>query len=152
MMALALAAAPGWVQAAANVWALWLFGENVEDRLGHGRFAAFCVAAGALAVTAQFGLHPATTMPAAGDAGAVAGVLGAHVALYPTGRVLAAGFVPFRFEVVEIPAVAPMAFWLLLVLIGGTSIFAVLGGFVAGAAAARLVARRDRMRVDWWGA
>jgi membrane associated rhomboid family serine protease len=143
---------PGGLQAGANVWALWLYGENVEDRLGHGRFLLFYAVAGAVGLVAHGLFSPASALAPTGASAAVAGVLGGYLALYPTGRVLALGAVPFRLELIEIPGGAPMVLWLLAQMVGGTGVFALLGGFALGAALVRFVARRERLRVEWWGA
>lgn len=147
---MALAVPPGWLQSFASLWALWLLGPTVEDRLGHGRLALLYVLTGVTAMAVQVWLSPMHGLPLAGAGGAVAGVLGAHVALFPTGRILAAALVPWRFELLEPPALAFIGAWLLAHLFGGTDLFALVAGGLTGAAAGRLLARPDRMQPAWW--
>ena len=141
----------GWVQTVANAWALWLFGENVEDRLGAARFATAYLVGAAVALVAEVTLNPGTSLPVTGAAGAVAGILAGHLALFRGGRVLALAAAPIRLDLIDLPAIAPMALWLLFQMLAGTGVFSVLGGFATGGAAVWLLARADRMRVEWWG-
>lgn len=142
----------GTVQTAANAWALWLFGENVEDRLGSGRFAGAYLLAAVSAVAAEVTLNPGSTLPVSGAAGAIAGVVAGHLALFRGGRILALATAPIKLDLIDIPAIAPMAIWLLFQLIAGTGIFSVAAGFLIGGVAAWWLKRPERMRVEWWGA
>ena len=86
---------------AGNLLFLWIFGDNVEDRLGHGRFLLFYLAAGAVAALAQTALDPGSLMPMVGASGAIAGVMGAYFVLYPHSRVLM--LFPFPSIIFEVP-------------------------------------------------
>jgi membrane associated rhomboid family serine protease len=152
----------GLIQALSNLGALWLFGDNVEDRLGHGRFLLFYVLTGAVGGLAEAVAHTASPFPIVGAAGAVAGVIGAYFVTFPTSRVLVLAPVPWAVDVIEIPALFLVAFWLLLQAIGADGalvapfslgsppLFAQIGGALAGALAMWLFRRRDRMSADWW--
>lgn len=129
-----------------NMWWLWIFGDNIEDRLGHLHFLIFYLACGFLAgvVHTVFNLHSA--LPAVGASGAVAGVLGAYLILFPQARIQT--LIPFFFyyEIVELPAVIVLGFWFLAQFLNGTAAIAVtssaggvawwahIGGFLAGIA------------------
>ncbi|PYR91147.1 MAG: rhomboid family intramembrane serine protease [Acidobacteria bacterium] len=140
-----------------NMVYLWIFGDNVEDRLGHGRYLVFYVATGVMAAIAQLAINPNSTVPMIGASGAIAGVMGAYFVLYPQSRVLTAVFVLIFFDVVEIPAIFFLGLWFLLQLLsgvgslgvsnaagGGTAFFAHIGGFVAGVIVGLIVRSRDR--------
>ncbi|NUR52891.1 MAG: rhomboid family intramembrane serine protease [Acidobacteria bacterium] len=149
-----------------NMLYLWIFGDNVEDRLGHGRYLAFYVFAGAVAAFAQLVINPFSTVPMVGASGAIAGVMGAYFVLYPQSRVLTAVFVLIFFDIVEIPAIFFLGVWFLLQLLsgvgslgvsnaagGGTAFFAHIGGFVVGVATGLYLRARDRRwepRIDQW--
>ena len=134
----------GWLHLIGNMLYLWIFGDNVEDRLGHLRFLFFYVAAGAAAGLTHVALSPGSVLPTVGASGAIAGVLGAYLVTYPRSRVLT--FVPVFFLpwFVEIPAVVYLVFWFLMQLLegfgslgtpmetGGVAVWAHVGGFVAG--------------------
>src|SRR5689334_22707084 len=95
----------GWGHVAGNLWCLWIFGDNVEDRLGHGRFVVFYLAVGFIAALAQTLTEPGSTLPMIGASGAIAGVMGAYFVLFPTSRVLVLVFLFIFIDVIEIPAV-----------------------------------------------
>jgi membrane associated rhomboid family serine protease len=134
----------GWLHLIGNMLYLWIFGDNVEDRLGHLRFLFFYLAAGAAAGLTHVALSPASVLPTVGASGAIAGVLGAYLVTYPRARVLT--FVPVFFLpwFVEVPAVVYLVFWFLMQLLegigslgapvetGGVAVWAHIGGFVAG--------------------
>lgn len=127
---------------------LWLFGWSIEDRLGHGRFAAFYLLCGASGAAAQ--AHWGTA-PIFGASGAVAGVIGAYFVLFPTSKLLAA--VPFPPLVVEVPAVAYLGIWLLWRLalqVGRTEIWSEIAGYLAGMVLCLILRRPERARVEWW--
>lgn len=145
--------------------ALAIFGRTVEDRMGHGRFAAFVLLCGALAAGAQTlaGALPATPGLAAG--GAVGGVIGAYFALYPQSKVLVLVPVGLAPRIFELGAVVFLALWYVVQVIGtlGTAAgyaaspvpglvpsWAHVAGIVAGAAGVRLFRRPERLRVEWW--
>ena len=149
----------GWVQLLSNLLWLWIFGGNVEDRMGHARFLVFYLLCGVAAGVAHEAAAPRSPAPALGSAPAVAGVMGAYFVLYPTSRVLT--LIPFAL--VETPAVLYLAVWLIVQLLTaagvppgprgapmGPALFALAAGFAAGAALVLLFRRRDRTRVEWW--
>ena len=123
-----------------NMLYLWIFGDNVEDRLGHGRFLLFYVGCGLVAALTQIALSPDSTVPTVGASGAIAGVLGAYLISFPRSRVLTLVVV----WLVEIPAIAYLAFWFVLQVLsgvaslgqaemaGGVAWWAHIGGFLAG--------------------
>ena len=150
----------GWMHVIGNMLYLWIFGDNVEDRLGHGWFLVFYLAAGTAAAVAQLFINPFSTVPMVGASGAIAGVMGAYFVLYPESRVLTAVFVLIFFDLVEIPAIFFLGIWFLMQLLsgvgslgasnaasGGTAFFAHIGGFVVGAVVG--VALRVRGRPRW---
>jgi membrane associated rhomboid family serine protease len=134
----------GWLHLLGNLLYLWIFGDNVEDRLGHARFLVFYLVCGVAAGLAQVWADPSSPVPTVGASGAIAGVLGAYLVSYPKARVLT--FVPIFFLpwLVEVPAVVFLALWFLTQvamavtglgreLTGGVAWWAHIGGFVAGA-------------------
>jgi membrane associated rhomboid family serine protease len=139
---------------------LWLFADNLEDRMGHGRFAAFYLLCGTAAAAAHAIAHPDSRVPLVGASGAVAGVLGAYFVLYPRSKIVTLlPMLPF-LRLVEVPAVFFLGVWVLLQFAGGAgslagaaggiASWAHLAGFGTGAAAVRLFRRPERQRVEWW--
>ncbi len=122
----------GWLHLIANMWALWLFGDNVEDALGHGRFLVFYLACGVVANIAQSAVDVLSTTPSLGASGAIAGVLGAYLLFYPTARVLT--LIPiFIFPwFVELPAVVFLGLWFFAQLSGGLASLGTAGGSTGG--------------------
>lgn len=143
-----------------NMVFLWIFGDNVEDRLGHAGFLVFYVACGTVAALAQVAAHPDSFSPMIGASGAIAGVMGAYFVIYPHSKVLTAVFLVLFLDVVEIPAVFFLGVWFLLqVLHGlisndvsgdGIAFWAHAGGFVAGLLAGAIVRVRDRRHREYW--
>jgi rhomboid family protein len=151
----------GWGHLLGNMLFLWIFGNNVEDAMGRGRFLVFYLAAGVVAAAAQiwvtlsFGTAQDATLPNIGASGAIAGVLGAYLLLYPHARVITLVLI-FPFE---LPAVFFLGWWFLFQLWlggfslltptagGGVAFFAHIGGFVFGLVTVRLFARRPRPRI-----
>jgi membrane associated rhomboid family serine protease len=133
---------------AGNLWFLWFFGDSVEASMGPVRFLAFYLVAGLTAAIAQVAMTPDSMIPIVGASGAIAGVLGAYMALYPRARIEIVLFLLFVIEIVVVPAYFVLGVWLAwqLVLVGDGSIavWAHVGGFLAGAAVCRLFARRAR--------
>jgi len=135
----------GWMHVIGNMWYLWIFGDNVEDRVGHGRFILFYLLCGMAAALGQVAVDPYSTLPTIGASGAIAGVMGAYFVLYPHSRVLT--LIPWIFlQVVELPAIVLLGFWFLMQLFsagtiamtthsqgGGVAFAAHVMGFVAGA-------------------
>src|SRR5262245_64759039 len=96
------------------MWYLWIFGDNVEDRVGHGRFIVFYLLCGIVAAIAQIAVDPDSQLPMIGASGAIAGVMGAYFVLFPQSRVLTAVFIVFVMDLVEIPAIFFLGFWFML--------------------------------------
>jgi membrane associated rhomboid family serine protease len=131
-----------------NMLYLWIFGDNVEDTLGHGRFLIFYLAVGVAAALAQVMLNSTSRVPMVGASGAVSGVLGAYLLLFPYARVLTLLIIGFFVRFVYIPAMIVLGFWIVVQLLngfitfsaqslgrgegGGVAWFAHIGGFLAG--------------------
>ncbi len=149
----------GWLHIAGNMLFLWIFGDNVEDRMGRGGFLAFYLLAGLSAAVAQVVAEPDSVLPMVGASGAVAGVMGAYLVLYPRARVLTLLPIFYFVRLVEIPAFFFLGIWILMQLVnaplgGGTAWFAHIGGFAFGAAVALFFLRGKapvaRRRSDPW--
>ena len=135
----------GWLHFGGNMLYLWIFGDNVEDRLGHVRYLLFYLACGAFAVFGQVGANPNSLVPMVGASGAIAGVMGAYFVLYPHSRILTAVFILFFLDLVEIPAIFFLGIWFLMQLFsgvgsigahaadGGIAFWAHVAGFATGA-------------------
>jgi len=135
-----------WSHVIGNMWYLWIFGDNVEDRVGHGRFILFYLLCGIAAALGQVAVDPGSMLPTIGASGAIAGVMGAYFVLYPHSRVLT--LIPWIFiQIVELPAIFLLGFWFLMQLFsagtvavtaashgsGGVAFAAHVVGFVVGA-------------------
>jgi membrane associated rhomboid family serine protease len=151
----------GFLHIAGNMLYLWIFGDNVEDRMGHGRFLVFYLLCGVAAALAQTVTAPNSTVPMVGASGAIAGVMGAYFVLFPSSRILVLVFLIFFVDVVEIPALFYLGFWFLLQIVGGAgrvgdaggvAFWAHAGGFITGIVGVLVFRRRERQRVDWWSA
>ena len=151
----------GWLHFLGNMLYLWIFGDNVEDRLGHGPYLLFYLGCGALAAVAQVFVHPTSLVPMVGASGAIAGVMGAYFVLYPHSRVLAVVFIVFFLDIIEIPAIFFLGVWFLMQLFsgvgsvvdaaeGGVAFIAHIGGFVAGVITGFIVRARDASREEYW--
>jgi membrane associated rhomboid family serine protease len=114
-----------------NMLYLWIFGNNVEDTLGHGRFLLFYLASGLAAAYSQIYMNPASRVPMVGASGAVSGVLGAYLLLYPHARIVTAIFLGFFIQIVRIPALIVLSFWIVVQIINGTAALSIGGGGVA---------------------
>ncbi len=149
----------GILHIAGNMLFLWVFGNNIEDRLGRVKFLLFYLLAGLIAVYTQALLDPASTAPTIGASGAIAGVLGAYALLFPRARVLTLIFIIFFVTLVEIPALILLAIWFILqfvpalgqVAVGsggdqGVAYFAHVGGFAFGLAVAATMLYTMRRR------
>ena len=156
----------GWSHIIGNMWYLWIFGDNIEDRLGHGRFIVFYLLCGITAALGQIIVDPSSRLPTIGASGAIAGVMGAYFVLYPQSRVLT--LIPWIFlQVVELPAIVLLGFWFLMQLFsagaiavtssthgGGVAFAAHVAGFVMGIIAVFVFRKRDYdrwERVDYYG-
>jgi membrane associated rhomboid family serine protease len=133
----------GWLHILGNMWFMWIFGGNVEDSMGHVRFAVFYLLSGLAAAAAQIISNPESGIPMVGASGAIGGVMGAYILLYPRVNVLMLVFLGFFVTTFTVPAVFMLGYWLLLQVIGGVgsigaqgggvAFWAHIGGFVAGA-------------------
>jgi membrane associated rhomboid family serine protease len=133
----------GWFHLIGNMWFLWIFGNNVEDSMGHVRFIAFYLLCGLAAAALQTITDPASIVPMVGASGAIGGVMGAYVLLYPRVNVHMLLFLGFYATTIAVPAVFMLGYWFVLQLLsgwsslgaegGGVAFWAHVGGFVAGA-------------------
>jgi membrane associated rhomboid family serine protease len=131
----------GWLHLLGNMWFLWVFGNNVEDALGHGRFAAFYLLSGLGGAATQVLLEPGSPVPMVGASGAISGVMGAYALLYPRVRIHTLVVLVIFFFRVAIPAWVMLGYWFFLQLLsagvgdvgGGVAFAAHVGGFVTGA-------------------
>ncbi|HZL04623.1 MAG TPA: rhomboid family intramembrane serine protease [Coriobacteriia bacterium] len=155
----------GWLHVLGNMLYLWIFGNNIEDRLGHVGFTLFYLAAGVAAAFAQVAASGSVDIPTIGASGAIAGILGAYLVLYPGAAVVTLIPIFFFIEVARVPAFLVIGFWFLLQLgngvaslgdisSGGVAWFAHIGGFALGLVVAALVAlweraQRPRYRSSW---
>ena len=132
----------GWFHIIGNMLYLWIFGNNIEDKLGHFKFIIFYLISGIIASLVFVLTSPNSTIPMVGASGAIAGVLGAYLLKFPHARILTLIFLGFFVRIVRIPAVYVLGFWFIIQLIyalpsigsntGGVAWFAHIGGFVAG--------------------
>jgi membrane associated rhomboid family serine protease len=139
-----------------NMLFLWIFGNNVEDSMGPLKFIAFYLIGGLAATALQVAIDPDATVPTIGASGAIAGVLGGYLILFPRARVITLVFIIFFVTIVELPALWILAFWFVQQLLfgafdlgaagaeGGVAYFAHIGGFVFGLLAIRLFADRRK--------
>ena len=133
----------GWFHLLGNMWFLWIFGNNVEDSMGHVRFLVFYLLCGFAAAALQVGFQAASGIPMVGASGAIGGVMGAYIVLYPRVRVHMLIVLGFYVTTIAVPAVFMLGYWFLLQLLGGAgslgregggvAFWAHVGGFVAGA-------------------
>ena len=132
----------GWLHIIGNMLYLWIFGNNVEDAMGHGRFVVFYLTCGVAAALGQAFWEPGSTIPTIGASGAIAGVLGAYLLLFPHARVMVIIPLGIFSRVLWVPAVLVLGLWIVLQLVqgalappnvGGVAYWAHIGGFVAGA-------------------
>lgn len=144
----------GWLHLLGNMLYLWIFGNNVEDAMGHGRFAVFYLLCGTVAVFAQALPDPQSVIPMIGASGAISGVLGAYLLLYPHARVLVVIPIFFYPYLIQLKASWVLGFWFVMQLIsaleapagqGGVAFGAHVGGFVAGIALVPVFRRRGVM-------
>jgi membrane associated rhomboid family serine protease len=132
----------GWLHLLGNMWFLWVFGNNVEDAMGKARFLLFYLLSGALAAGTQAFVNPASAIPMVGASGAISGVMGAYIVLYPRVHVHMLVFLGIFITRIRVPAVFMLGYWFLLQLLGGipalaaesggVAFWAHAGGFVAG--------------------
>jgi membrane associated rhomboid family serine protease len=155
----------GWLHLIGNMLSLWIFGDNVEDRLGHGRFVVFYLLCGTLAALAHVWADPSSPVPTIGASGAIAGVMGGYFVLYPHSRIITLLPIFIFIQIVEVPAVVFLGLWFLLQLVsgvgsqltaatgeaaGGIAFWAHVGGFALGALLVKLMARPERAGIEWY--
>ena len=155
----------GLLHVGGNMLFLWIFGDNVEDRMGHGRFVVFYLLCGAAAALAQTAMSPDSVVPMVGASGAVAGIMGAYFVLYPHSRIVTLIPLFVFFHVMEVPALVFLGLWFVLQFVsgvgsiaaatggepaGGIAFWAHVAGFVAGVSGVLVFRRPERQRVEWW--
>jgi membrane associated rhomboid family serine protease len=121
----------GWMHLIGNMWFLWVFGDNVEDSMGPIRFVAFYLLCGLAAAAAQVASQPDSAVPMVGASGAIGGVMGAYIMLYPRVKVHRAVILVVVFWTFRVPAVAMLGYWIVVQLLGGLSSMGATGGGVA---------------------
>jgi membrane associated rhomboid family serine protease len=143
-----------WMHLIGNMWFLWIFGDNIEDSMGRVRYAIFYLTCGVAAALLQVLVNPASGIPMVGASGAISGVMGAYLVLYPRVRVFALVILGFFFTSIALPAWTMLLYWAAIQLVsglfglvaregGGVAFWAHVGGFVAGMALIKLFARPD---------
>lgn len=154
----------GWMHFLGNSLYLWIFGDNVEDRVGHSRFLMFYLACGAVAAIVQTASNTLSTVPMVGASGAIAGVMGAYIVLFPHSRILTLVPIFFFIQVIEVPAIFFLGIWFAMQLIsgvgslgvetasdvGGVAFWAHVSGFACGLVGIFLLRRPERQRPAWW--
>jgi membrane associated rhomboid family serine protease len=147
----------GWFHLIGNMLFLWVFGNNIEDAMGHGKFIVFYLLCGVAAAAMQTFLSPHSVVPMVGASGAISGILGAYLLLYPRVPVHTLIVLPIYITTVALPAYVMLGYWAVLQLIGGlgslneierggVAFFAHVGGFVAGLVLIRLFVSEDVLR------
>lgn len=159
----------GWLHILGNMWFLWIFGNNVEDDMGHGKFLGFYLVSGIAAAAAQTLLGPGSSIPMVGASGAIGGVLGAYLVLFPGSRVTCLVFLFVLITTVDLPAWIVLGYWGIIQVVsgingmmgptaGGVAYAAHVGGFVCGMILGRMLgqvrrppsyARYHRDHIDW---
>ena len=153
----------GWMHIIGNMWYLWIFGDNVEDRVGHGRFIVFYLLCGMTAGIAQIVMEPGSMLPTIGASGAIAGVMGAYFVLYPRSKVITLIPLFVFWQVIELPAVVLLGFWFLMQLVsagavavtagangaGGVAFAAHVAGFLIGMAGVFVFRKREDPEARW---
>lgn len=153
----------GWLHLIGNMWFLWIFGDNVEDVMGHGRYLVFYLLCGIAAGLVHVIFMAGSRVPTVGASGAIAGVMGAYMVKFPAARIVTLVPMFFVLTTVEVPAGLMLLYWFVLQLLsgagsllqpgagGGIAWFAHAGGFVAGIVLLKLLGSRPRYRrrVDW---
>jgi membrane associated rhomboid family serine protease len=140
----------GWLHLIGNMLYLWIFGNNIEDRLGRGFFLLFYLGGGVIAGLTQVAVDPDSTVPLIGASGAIAATLGAYLVLFPGARITTLVFLGFFYQLINVPAIVVLGFWFVLQLLdgigslgmetgAGIAFFAHIGGFVAGVALGLLI-------------
>ncbi len=164
-----------WMHLIGNLWFLWIFGNNVEDSMGHGRFLVFYLLCGLVAAASHMASEPGSLLPMVGASGAISAIMGAYLLLYPRARVYTLFIIIIIIRIFPLPAWFFLLYWFSLQLAssavslpaggGGVAFWAHIGGFVAGVALVKLfqnpvlvAAKRSNVRVGrhdlygrgWW--
>jgi membrane associated rhomboid family serine protease len=152
----------GWMHLIGNMLYLWVFGRNIEDLIGGGRFLVLYLLCGLVAAVVHVIFNPYSRMPTIGASGAIAGVMGAYLIKFPRARIITLVPIFFFFTTVELPAAVLLLFWFAIQFFsgfgtlgendysgGGTAWFAHIGGFIAGMLLIRLFPVRQRWR-NWY--
>jgi membrane associated rhomboid family serine protease len=148
----------GWLHVLGNMWFLWIFGDNIEDILGHGKFLLFYLLCGMVAALLQVYFNYDSRVPMVGASGAIAGVMGAYMVKFPRARIVTFVLIVFFLYTFEVPAWLMLIYWFVLQLFGGfdsitesqyqqgggTAFFAHVGGFIAGMILVYLLGARQR--------
>jgi membrane associated rhomboid family serine protease len=146
-----------------NMLYLWIFGDNIEDRMGHGRYLAFYLIGGVAAAAAQIVIDPGSPWPMVGASGAIAAVLGGYLLEYPNARVRSIVFLGYFIRFVNVPAILVLGFWFVLQFFngflslsaaasgGGVAYFAHIGGFLAGVVLIKLFTSGRPKQMYWDG-
>lgn len=150
----------GWFHVISNMWALYIFGDNIEDRVGHGRYLLFYLLCGVGAALAHIATDPSSTVPVVGASGAISGIMGAYIVLFPRSRIIALVPVLFLPWLIQIPAVVFVGIWFLSQLFnglfsladaavgtyGGIAWWAHIGGFLVGFLLIKAFAKQQAYR------
>ena len=149
----------GWLHVIGNMWFLWIFGDNVEDILGHAKYLVFYLLCGLIAAFTHLAFNAGSRLPTVGASGAIAGVMGAYLVKFPHSRVLTLLPIFIFFTVIEVPAVLILVYWFAIQFLsgvgsigysnlsqGGVAWFAHVGGFVAGIVLVLAFGTRARYR------
>jgi membrane associated rhomboid family serine protease len=149
----------GWMHVLGNMWFLWIFGDNIEDILGHGKYLIFYLLCGIVAAFTQVFFDPTSRVPMVGASGAIAGVMGAYMIKFPQSRIRTLLFIVVFITFVDVPAWIMLIYWFLLQFLGGfeslstqqmvqggTAFFAHVGGFLAGMGLIALMRPEPRFR------
>jgi membrane associated rhomboid family serine protease len=149
----------GWLHIIGNMWFLWIFGDNVEDVLGHAKYLLFYLLCGIVAALVQVGFNAGSRVPTIGASGAIAGVMGAYMLKFPHSRIITLIPIFIFFTTIEIPAFVILIYWFVIQLFsgvgsigysnlsqGGVAWFAHVGGFLAGMLLLHLFGTKQRYR------
>jgi membrane associated rhomboid family serine protease len=149
----------GWMHLIGNMWFLWIYGDNVEDILGHGKYLLFYLLCGIAAGLVHVLLNPYSRVPTVGASGAIAGVMGAYMVKFPHSRIVTLVPIFIFFTMLEIPALLILAYWFVIQIFsglgsigfsnvsrGGVAWFAHVGGFMAGVLLVYMLGTKERFR------
>jgi membrane associated rhomboid family serine protease len=148
----------GWMHIIGNMWFLWVYGDNVEDVLGHGKYLLFYLLCGLAAALTQYAINPDSQIPTLGASGAIAGVMGAYLIKFPHARILTLIPIIIFWTTIEIPAAIILVYWFILQFFsgigsvgysqasqgGGVAFFAHIGGFIAGMILVSIMGTQER--------